>query len=149
MHHATQVQELMFDYSDCSTKAPASLADVAGKGAMTKWAYNPSSRECTIQFTVPTTFTGPVFMYYRLTNFFQNHRKYVKSFDAPQLAGKAVESVNANCGPLDTNPTDEVVLVNGQNVTVPAKSALYYPCGLIANSFFSGEWASLLLRCAN
>ncbi|CEG83148.1 hypothetical protein RMATCC62417_17119 [Rhizopus microsporus] len=37
---------------------------------------------CILDFTVPTTMKGPVYMYYRLTNFYQNHRQYIKNFDS-------------------------------------------------------------------
>lgn len=64
-------------------------------------------------------------MYYRLTNFYQNHRRYVQSLDLNQLKGDAV-SYNTikggTCDPLAVNTTAEKV---------------YYPCGLIANSFFN------------
>jgi len=33
---------------------------------------------CLIQFNLPVALKPPVFMYYRLTNFYQNHRRYVK-----------------------------------------------------------------------
>lgn len=64
-------------------------------------------------------------MYYRLTNFYQNHRRYVQSLDLNQLKGDAV-SYNTikggTCDPLAVNTTARKV---------------YYPCGLIANSFFN------------
>jgi hypothetical protein len=81
---------------------------------------------CQIRFTVPTDFTPPVMLYYRLTNFFQNHRRYVKSVDEGQLQGnnKTAAQLNSDggCTPLVTAP-------NGKP---------YYPCGLIANSLFNG-----------
>lgn len=66
-------------------------------------------------------------LYYRLTNFFQNHRLYVKSVEEGQLMGQnltAAELTNSgNCEPLILAP-------NGKP---------YYPCGLIANSLFNGN----------
>lgn len=80
---------------------------------------------CVLDFTVPETMTGPVFMYYRLTNFYQNHRQYIKNYDATQLGGNKVDTytLDTNCGPLGTNQDNLVV----------------YPCGLIANSMFNGK----------
>jgi hypothetical protein len=66
-------------------------------------------------------FEAPVFLYYRLTSFYQNHRRYVKSVDALQLKGEA--TVADTCAPLDKNPNNKLP---------------YYPCGLIANSLFNG-----------
>lgn len=81
---------------------------------------------CSIQFFVPHDLEPPVFLYYRLTNFYQNHRRYVKSLDTNQLKGDAVPSStisSSNCNPIR--------LDNG----APKKP--YYPCGLIANSLFN------------
>lgn len=85
---------------------------------------NISIPRCILDFTVPETMEGPVFMYYRLTNFYQNHRQYIKNYDSSQLGGNIVDSetLHTNCGPLAVNE-DNLVM---------------YPCGLIANSMFNG-----------
>jgi hypothetical protein len=80
---------------------------------------------CRLQFDIENDLTPPILMYYRLSNFFQNHRRYVKSFDQNQLNGKAqtVSQINSgDCSPLD---------VDGK------ADKPYYPCGLIANSLFN------------
>ncbi|OAD77697.1 hypothetical protein PHYBLDRAFT_164593 [Phycomyces blakesleeanus NRRL 1555(-)] len=86
-------------------------------------------KQCVIDFTVPSTMTGPVFMYYRLTNFYQNRRQYIKSYDADQLLGKAISSSTAqsNCDPA--GQTEEGLIV--------------YPCGLIANSMFNDTFSNI------
>lgn len=86
---------------------------------------NLSVPHCIIDFTVPTTMKGPIFMYYRLTNFYQNHRQYIKNFDYTQLLGDVVASatLRTNCDPLAYSD-------NGKAI---------YPCGLIANSMFNGK----------
>lgn len=77
---------------------------------------------CSLQFRIPDNLKPPVLLYYRLTNFYQNHRRYVKSLDSDQLKGtaKGNNSLGA-CDPLDTDK----------------KGRPYYPCGLIANSVFN------------
>jgi hypothetical protein len=64
-----------------------------------------------------------------LTNFYQNHRRYVKSVDTQQLQGQNKTAAELNsaggCTPLITAP-------NGKP---------YYPCGLIANSLFNGMFS--------
>lgn len=73
---------------------------------------------------------APVLFYYRLTNFYQNHRRYVSSFYSDQLAGKtfSTSSVKASdCTPLETDSDDNP----------------YYPCGLIANSVFNDTFSPL------
>ncbi|SPN97293.1 related to cell division protein CDC50 [Cephalotrichum gorgonifer] len=89
-----------------------------------------NATQCVVQFTLPEDFTPPVLFYYRLTNFYQNHRRYVQSFNDLQLKGDAVSggTINSsNCDPLRSNST------NG----LP-----YYPCGLIANSLFNDTFSS-------
>ena len=41
-----------------------------------------TNQNCTIDFqTIDTKIEGPVYVYYQLDNFYQNHRRYVKSRD--------------------------------------------------------------------
>ncbi|PVV00857.1 hypothetical protein BB560_004745, partial [Smittium megazygosporum] len=89
--------------------------------------YNRAENTCSLKFTIPINVDGPIFMYYRLTKFYQNHRKYVSSYDTAQLKGTARSASdlnNGNCDPLATRT------ING--ITKPI-----YPCGLIANSVFN------------
>jgi len=65
---------------------------------------------------------GPVLMYYGLTNFYQNHRRYVKSRDDKQLYGDIGRTLNEDCEPFR--------IVNDTNTK-------YAPCGAIANSLFN------------
>lgn len=81
-------------------------------------------QQCIVQFDVPYDLDASVFLYYKLTNFFQNHRRYVKSYDTNQLLGKAPSASTLNGG--NCKPLAEI---NGLAV---------YPCGLIANSLFNG-----------
>lgn len=43
--------------------------------------------QCPIAITLPQDVTGPIYVYYQLTNFYQNHRKYAQSFYVTQLQG--------------------------------------------------------------
>lgn len=72
---------------------------------------------------------APVYVYYGLDNFYQNHRRYVKSKSDTQLAGQFTTDTAqlSSCDPLITVP--------GSNPT-----KIYSPCGLIAQSFFNGAW---------
>ena len=84
---------------------------------------------CSITYTFTEAVTGPLYVYYEISNFYQNHRRYVKSRSAYQLMGSDLgyDEVYDDCFPLVENDT---MLLN--------------PCGLIANSFFNGELFSRL-----
>ncbi|KAF2266105.1 CDC50 family protein-like protein [Lojkania enalia] len=85
---------------------------------------------CILSFNIPNNINPPILFYYRLTNFYQNHRRYVKSFDIEQLKGKprsAGQVRSSDCDPLNVAP-------NGKP---------YYPCGLIANSQFNDTFGVL------
>jgi hypothetical protein len=62
---------------------------------------NPTASRCTVQLTIDETIPGPVYIYYQLDNFYQNHRRYVKSRDYDQLKGtyKEASSLSA-CDPV-------------------------------------------------
>ena len=68
-------------------------------------------------------------VYYALTNFYQNHRRYVKSRDDNQLLGYINTEPSSDCDPFVKEAKD--------------KKQVYIPCGAIANSMFSGELALL------
>ncbi|EGP90366.1 unnamed protein product [Zymoseptoria tritici ST99CH_1A5] len=96
---------------------------------------NISTTACRVQFYIPDELAPPVLFYYQLTNFYQNHRRYVQSFDESQLKGNirsAAEIEGSNCDPLQTE------IVNGVQKA-------YYPCGLIANSMFNDTFMSPVL----
>ncbi|KAI9197210.1 CDC50/LEM3 family [Polychytrium aggregatum] len=140
-----QVNQVVFDYTNCDQGvANGGASQVALSPPLNTidnpiiaWVYNATTNQCTIQFKISQTFSQPVFMYYRLTNFYQNHRRYVKSFDSSQLQGSqmTVSQLSSNCAPL----------LDASGVWAPG--AQYYPCGLIANSFFSDNISNL--TCVN
>ena len=85
-----------------------------------------------MQFDIPYTLEHTVLLYYKMTNFFQNHRRYVKSIDLNQLKGQFVSFgslESGDCKPITT-------------VETPEGKKAYYPCGLIANSVFNGMSSS-------
>jgi len=81
---------------------------------------------CNMTIEITSLMKKPIFVYYKLTNFYQNHRRYVKSRSDAQLSGDDVSSVSS-CDPLsewDNKPL--------------------YPCGLIANSFFNDNFTACI-----
>lgn len=85
--------------------------------------------------------TAPVYFYYGLTNFYQNHRKYLKSRDADQLAGTIKGAgdlsgcdpiiYNSDVGPNLTSYANKSLILNPDDVA--------NPCGLVAKSYFTGK----------
>lgn len=74
----------------------------------------------------------PVLFYYKLTNFYQNHRRYAKSFNTDQLSGKDISITGINggdCAPLTSKDNKP-----------------YYPCGLVANSIFNDTFGNPVLQ---
>jgi len=82
-----------------------------------------NSSPCVVTINIEDDMEAPVFFYFQLTNFYQNHRRYVKSRSDKQLRASkndvAGEDI-ADCDPLKS--------YSGKTL---------YPCGLIAGSFFS------------
>ena len=100
------------------------------------------SKDCTITLTVEEKMEAPVFVYYELENFFQNHRRYVKSRSDAQLSGGAVvaEGSLTDCDPLTTSSPP-----HGNFTTA---DLVLHPCGLIANSMFNGPLPRLVAHSA-
>ncbi|KAJ7208157.1 CDC50/LEM3 family [Mycena haematopus] len=143
------VTEMDFDYTDCEnltppqpmalqlcrdtlvkTVTPPKYAFLDNTGNTTVTAPE-DKKQCIIQFDVVADIDPSLFLYYKLTNFYQNHRRYVKSLSSDQLKGKFVSNSALNkgdCKPLDT--------IDGKAI---------YPCGLIANSIFNDTFTNPVL----
>ncbi|EGN96138.1 hypothetical protein SERLA73DRAFT_185713 [Serpula lacrymans var. lacrymans S7.3] len=151
------VSEMTFDYTDCSNLTPQSPSSTLNYVDMPTYSYNLRSsdsgksiqapqyayvvdsnaplnqtQQCHMQFSVVSDLGPSVLMYYKLTNFFQNNRRYVQSLDSNQLQGKYVSAnslSSGNCKPLAVTSDNKVI----------------YPCGLIANSRFNDSFSGLTL----
>lgn len=146
IHASDQVQEIMLDYTHCGTDAPSGSTFANLNDSLVEYHFNNkavpdtsprwrrfdngSSQVCELQFTTPTTMKYPIYMFYRLTNFYQNHRRYVLSFNERQLEGHPESNTTLkskdDCKPLVLNDEGKP----------------YYPCGLIANSMFNDSFGS-------
>lgn len=161
LYASNTVQELRIDYSHCENMANTTgfseipseyityhfdgekepdnkplwriIEHDAGYNVTSSGVQIPVERTCQIQFDIPTNMGSPVFMFYRLSNFYQNHRRYVQSFNENQLNGKPETGAQLkskdDCKPLITN----------------SEGVPYYPCGLISNSFFNDTFSTLTL----
>lgn len=143
------VQVLTVDYSQCSSLVNETMDSIPSRNVdyhFKKNNLNPDCKwqvlnttnsdgtilqQCKIEFNSPVDIQPPIYFYYRLTNFYQNHRKYVESYDLGQLKGLAVakDSLSDNCKPLKVDSNDKII----------------YPCGLIANSYFNDLFSDPIL----
>lgn len=46
----------------------------------------------TKRFQIAETMEPPIYLYYGFTNYFQNHRRYLKYFSVDQMNGKTIDS---------------------------------------------------------
>jgi hypothetical protein len=101
------------------------------------------SNNCQVEFNIPKDMKAPVMVYYQLNNFYQNHRRYVKSKSNAQLKGElftadSLKSAN-DCDPIYTmKDLNKTLSVGG---TPLAAEAPANPCGLIAKSLFTDRYA--------
>ncbi|XP_058763209.1 ALA-interacting subunit 1-like [Vicia villosa] len=90
-----------------------------------KVAYIQSNanKTCIRKLEVPKRMKSPIHVYYQLDNFYQNHRRYVKSRNDEQLRDSKKGNSTTGCQPED--------YVNGVPIV---------PCGLIAWSMFNDTY---------
>lgn len=101
-----------------------------------------SSTPCTISLSdtslARTVWPGPIYVYYQLENFYQNHRIYVHSRSPKQLSGEFTYHQEQETGETAQRfpgcyPAE---CEEGTGIdTVPCQ--VMYPCGLVAQSNFS------------
>lgn len=103
---------------------------------------NELNKKCEVTFSIEEDINDTVYLYYQLDNFYQNHRRYVKSRDNAQLNGnyKTVDELS-NCDPVikvgDLWEYQQYNL-NGEKMNLEDPAT---PCGLVAKSFFNDSFA--------
>ncbi|CAG7725144.1 unnamed protein product [Allacma fusca] len=132
-----RVQEIQIPYEDCSNTLQGedfnrSCAEVINS---TEIALIKSCK-CRLAFNVSQEMKGTVYVYYALTNFFQNHRLYLPSRDNSQLKGDWGTVEKPNNPSRECRPYVREDLEEGSNQT---EGRIYLPCGAIANSMFSDQ----------
>ena len=96
---------------------------------------------CNVDFWVNDTIKAPVYIYYQLDNFYQNHRRYVKSRSFNQLKGDwlTVDKL-ADCDPIKKvgDLSDNQKYNKNNKKMDDADPAV--PCGLVAKSYFNDTY---------
>lgn len=95
---------------------------------------------CMIELDLKSDVDPPIFIYYEISNMFQNHRKYSKSRDIYQLMGndRSVDQVKSSCFPVSTMKDTGFyydLLIDPEDVA--------NPCGLVATSYFNDTFVLL------
>mmetsp|Transcript_11802 Transcript_11802/g.19231 ORF Transcript_11802/g.19231 Transcript_11802/m.19231 type:complete len:494 (+) Transcript_11802:288-1769(+) len=91
----------------------------------------------TFEFTKDLPEGDQVYLYYQINNFYQNHRRYVKSLSEPQLKGTTVINpvTSTSDSTLETACDPSQSFASGDASTTG--KYIFYPCGLIAQSVFN------------
>jgi hypothetical protein len=129
LEYSNEVVEVEAKYSCGDAECEAPLPNCSW------WLSDPAdpilnSREgCSVpvKLTIPEDMPRPIYMYYKLTNFYQNHRRYVKSRSDKQLRG------DISGGNIDIDSCQPLEKFNDKQL---------YPCGLIANSYFNDTFSN-------
>jgi len=91
---------------------------------------------CSIELIPEVDLVNPKF-YYRLENFYANHRNFVKSRSYKQLRGDDDNADESSCSPIYLNKNLDVpglLSINRMNLSL---TDVAQPCGLIARYFFN------------
>ncbi|XP_044737780.1 cell cycle control protein 50A [Chrysoperla carnea] len=127
LYFSDEVKEIVVDYTNCEQKLLNNNTkeyDISSGETCAKIIEKNSNAEChcAVDFVLPEDIPGSVYMYYGLTNYYQNHRRYVKSRDDNQLLGHLELTPSNDCNPYQIDKKTQKP---------------YAPCGAIANSLFN------------
>ncbi|XP_040016904.1 cell cycle control protein 50A [Gasterosteus aculeatus] len=113
---SNNIKEFEIDYTGADTSSPCF-------NCSQNFSWNSTSPcTCTVPFYLEQPYESNVYVYYGLSNFYQNHRRYVKSRDDSQLNGnlKSLREPSKECEPYAYHNNKPIA-----------------PCGAIANSMFN------------
>ncbi|EPS67494.1 hypothetical protein M569_07280, partial [Genlisea aurea] len=119
------VVEIVDRYDDACVPAEIPDQDEANELRIGFIRDDRTDKTCIRNITVPRRMKSPIFVYYQLYNFYQNHRRYVRSKNEEQYTSPSAAHATAHCDPESVTP-------NGQPIV---------PCGLIAWSLFNDTYA--------
>lgn len=81
---------------------------------------------------------APVYLYYQLDNFYQNHRKYIGSKNSEQLKGSWPVDLTS-CEPVTLNKHVKANLENKNKIKLN-EDDIANPCGLVARTYFTDSY---------
>ncbi|XP_054815977.1 ALA-interacting subunit 3-like [Prosopis cineraria] len=93
------------------------------KNNKVEYIQSSVNKSCNRTLNVTKNMKSPIYVYYQLDNFYQNHRRYVKSRNDEQLRDPKKGNLTEFCKPEDLSDGKAIV-----------------PCGLIAWSLFNDTY---------
>lgn len=128
LHVSYQTPEYTVDYTGC-----IAAEDSAGRSCSDIIATRPGQVcHCEMTFSLDQAFPPRVFLYYALTNFYQNHHHYTRSRDDRQLQGMLSKTPSEQCEPFSYAHRGDRLLP-------------IVPCGSLANSLFNDTFTLYVL----
>ena len=114
-----------------------------------EYCKKQNNNNCKIEHEIKEDIPRPIFIYYKIYGFFQNHRRYMKSRSLKQLMGETISlseiKSSEDCAPLYTNEDmgfkEDQLSLEGKTFLIKDKLAI--PCGIMAKTFFNdifSEW---------
>mmetsp|Transcript_19188 Transcript_19188/g.35053 ORF Transcript_19188/g.35053 Transcript_19188/m.35053 type:complete len:318 (-) Transcript_19188:53-1006(-) len=95
---------------------------------------------CEVTVNISDKMSEPVYVYYEMRNFYQNHMNYVSSRDNPQLRGEdRTKTEVKTCEPIKENG-DLYTQVSWKNVELDSGDVAN-PCGLAAYTLFNDTFS--------
>lgn len=129
VYMSTYVKVFELDYTFCmplqGTKTCAQLLSDWQEQYNRTWPPPPCT--CWYKFTLSEPFARNAYIYYAMSNYYQNHRLYAQSKDVYQFLGEPTASTD--CDPFRTKT---VWYSYGRK-----QDKFIVPCGTIANSLFN------------
>lgn len=113
------------DYNGTINDGGCCVKDCTDTSSWKRVDQNP----CNITLKVDADMEPPIYMYYKLTNYYQNHRRYVRSRSDQQLKGTDLEE-------NDVIELEKRCMYHFKN----SSGDLINPCGLIAWSLFNDSF---------
>lgn len=100
-----------------------------------------SSGACVVSLAIQRDMAGPIFVYYQLRNYYQNHRLYSKSISYNQLKGKVITESDAqtDCEPIVYN--SDLYVTTAIDGTPLNPKSIANPCGIVAYTIFNDSYS--------
>ncbi|KAK9849376.1 hypothetical protein WJX84_000528 [Apatococcus fuscideae] len=105
------------------------------------FSQNGNGASGTVTIPVTSTMKQPVYLYYQLSKYYQNHKRYVRSRDDKQLAGVGKQANDTASNRGICNPEEFLGGPDGHFEANAPNGNIARPCGLIAWSNFNDTFS--------